>query len=106
VKENPMWKVLVSRSRGDHGEPAVFWVDAADAADAEQVARDQAATVAAAHGTSPRTGPVAVIGPDATADVWPRPRIVDGLRVHTFPDSATAYDHTQIRPDIHDGDVL
>jgi hypothetical protein len=38
--------------------------------------------------------------------VWPRPRLVDGLRVFTFDDSREAYDQTQVRDDIHDGDVL
>lgn len=39
-------------------------------------------------------------------NMWPRPRLVDGLPVFTFADSCEAYDQTQVRDDIHDGDVL
>ncbi|MDG4795423.1 hypothetical protein [Micromonospora sp. WMMD1082] len=45
-----MWKVLISRTPDDHGEPAVFWVDATNAAQAEQVARTQADAITAASG--------------------------------------------------------
>lgn len=38
--------------------------------------------------------------------MWPRPRLVDGLRVFTFADSGEAYEHCQVRDDLHDGDVL
>jgi hypothetical protein len=43
---------------------------------------------------------------DPAGEVWPRPRLVDGLRVFTFDDSSVAYDQRQVRDDLHDGDVL
>jgi hypothetical protein len=43
---------------------------------------------------------------DPADEVWPRPQLVDGVRVFTFDDTGAAYDQTQVRDDIHDGDVL
>lgn len=95
-----MWKVTLD-SR--FGAASIYWVDGSSAADAETIARQQA-------GTSITEDAHAVVeladDLDPSDDVWPRPQLVDGVRVFTFDDSREAYDQSQVRDDIHDGDVL
>src|SRR4051812_24284860 len=95
-----MWKVTLD---GRFGDAVIFWVDGSAAADAETTARRQAGDPI----TEDARAVVAHADDLARAeDVWPRPRLVDGLRVFTFDDSREAYDQTQVRDDLHDGDVL
>lgn len=85
------------------GPPSIYWVAAESVEEAESVARQQVRSVVGAPAavTAQRADDV-----DPIEEEWPRPSLVDGIRVHTFTDSRTAYDHTQYRNDIHDGDVL
>ncbi|GAA1883995.1 hypothetical protein [Asanoa iriomotensis] len=96
-----MWKVTIPSPYG--GEPSIYWVAADSAAEAETTARHQAGDGITAQ------SPVRVEHADTVDlvdEIWPRPRLVDGIRVFTFDDSRTAYDQTQVRDDLHDGDVL
>lgn len=95
-----MWRVTFE-SFG--GEAAIFWVDGSSAAEAETIARRQAGDLVTADTVSLV---VDADKPPAEDDLWPRPRLLDGVRVFTFDDSHQAYDQTQVRDDIHDGDVL
>jgi hypothetical protein len=105
-----MWKVTIESRYG--GDPSVYWVEANTPADAERIARDQLNRRYLADG-EPLPEPTAATVHDAEADAaadpddwWPRPQIINGIRVHTFSSTATGYDQTQYRNDIHDGDVL
>jgi len=96
-----MWKVMFPSPYG--GQPSIYWVTADSAPAAETTARQQAGSRITAE------APASVKHADdidPQDEVWPRPRLVDGIRVFTFDDSRSAYDQTQIRDDIHDGDVL
>jgi len=99
-----MWKVEIY-SKFDGDEPgAIYWVNAGSADEAN------AAAMAQARATMTGSDPARVIatqpGADDDGQQWPRPRIIDGIRVHEFTDTRSGYDQTQYRPDIHDGDVL
>jgi len=103
-----MWKVTIESRYG--GEPSVYWVEANTATDAERIAREQLNRRHLAEGGA-LPAPTAATVRDADAavdpdDWWPRPQIINGIRVHTFSSTATGYDQTQYRNDIHDGDVL
>lgn len=95
-----MWKVTLDSS---FGTSSIFWVDGSSAAEAETTARRQAGdkVTDAARAVVAHADDV-----DPAEEVWRRPRLVDGLRVFTFDDSRAAYDHSQVRDDLHDGDVL
>jgi hypothetical protein len=96
-----MWKVTFGDQPG--GATSIYWVDGSSAAEAETTARRQA-------GTRIDVNNRAVVGHtdalDAADEMWPRPQLLDGVRVFRFEDSREAYDQTQVRDDIHDGDVL
>jgi hypothetical protein len=96
-----MWKVTFEDRRGQ--PVGIYWVDGATAIDAEATARRQAG-----HRIITQTPAlVAHAGELSTADeVWPRPRLLNRVRVFAFDDSREAYDQTQVRNDIHDGDIL
>ncbi len=96
-----MWKVTFNSPYG--GPPSIYWVAAESADEAQSAARQQIRSTikAAPPATVQHADDI-----DPAEDEWPRPRLIDGIRVHTFTDSRTAYDHTQYRDDIHDGDVL
>lgn len=96
-----MWKVTIECPYG--GEPSIYWVAADTAGEAETTARDQADGQINAQ-TPARVEHADAIDP--AEEPWPRPRLVDGIRVFTFDDSGSAYDQTQVRADVHDGDVL
>lgn len=96
-----MWKVMFPSPYG--GQPSIYWVTADSAPDAETVARQQAGSGITVEAPASVEHADDV---DPEGEVWPRPRLVDGIRVFTFDDSRAAYDQTQAREDIHDGDVL
>jgi len=105
-----MWKVTIESRYG--ADPSVYWVEANTATDAERIARDQLNRRYLADG-EPLPEPTAATVLDADDDAavdpdewWPSPQIINGIRVHTFSSTATGYDQTQYRNDIHDGDVL
>ncbi|MDT5025777.1 MAG: hypothetical protein QOE61_2203 [Micromonosporaceae bacterium] len=105
-----MWKVTIEGRYG--GEPSVYWVEANTATDAERIARNQLNRRYLADG-EPLPEPTAATVLDADDDAavdpdewWPRPQIIKGIRVHAFSSTATGYDQTLYRNDIHDGDVL
>ena len=85
------------------GQPSIYWVTADSAPAAETAARQQAGSRITA-GAPARVEHADDVDPEG--EVWPRPRLVAGIRVFTFDDSRSAYDQTQVRDDIHDGDVL
>jgi hypothetical protein len=91
-----MWKVMFPSPDGS--QPSIYWVTADSAPAAETAARQQAGS------RIPAEAPASVEHADDVnpeGEVWPRPRLVDGIRVFTFDDSRTAYDQTQVRDDIH-----
>ena len=95
-----MWRVTLHSPGWDD---STYWVDGSSAADAEAIARRQAGDLVTANTAS------IVVHADqlpAEDDRWPRPRLLEGVRVFTFDGSRQAYDQTQVREDIHDGDVL
>jgi hypothetical protein len=98
-----MWNVTFDSLPG--GQPSVFWVAAQSADEAEFVARQQIRRTAQGQAQASATVRCAE-DIDPVDDAWPRPCLIEGIRVHTFADSATAYHHAQHRPDIHDGDVV
>lgn len=96
-----MWKVTFDNPYG--ADPSICLVNAESATEAETIARQQI------RGTVKAAAPAVVQHTDdidPADEQWPRPRMIHGLRVHTFTDSRTAYDHTQHRNNIHDGDIL
>jgi hypothetical protein len=103
-----MWKVTIESRYG--ADPSVYWVEANTAADAERIARDQLNRYLADGEPLPEPTAATVLDDDDAAvdpdEWWPRPQIINGIRVHTFSSTATGYDQTQYRNDIHDGDVL
>jgi hypothetical protein len=96
-----MWKVMFPSPYG--GDPSIYWVTADSAPTAETTARQQAGSRITAEAPASVEHADDV---DPEGEMWPRPRLVAGIRVFTFDDTRSAYDHTQIRDDIHDGDVL
>lgn len=82
---------------------SIYWVDGSSPADAEATARRQAGNLVDAD-----TSAIVVHADQLPVedDPWPRPRLITGVRLFTFDDSPNAYDQTQFREDIHDGDVL
>ena len=90
-----MWKVAFEDR---FGSSLIYWVDGSSPTEAETTARQQAGAGITADA---RAVVAHADDLDAVDDVWPRPRLVDGIRVFTFDDSREAYDQTQVRDDIH-----